>query len=319
MTIASPILASNGFQYAIEQSSVAGVLVCVALGVLSVIAWTVMITKFITLRRAEEENQKFLETFRTAGSPLEPFEKQVQPKGAPLFSVYAAGCRELCIHLLGSAERDELFGARVRSAERITPSQMEGIRTAMDRAVGEMALRLESRMNFLATAVSGAPFLGLLGTVWGVMDTFSGIADAGGGASLAEMAPGVSAALVTTVIGLLVAIPAMFGYNYLINHIKSMVMSLDHYAAELQTRFERRYVDYGRKLDSEIAAIAPDPTDVPVAQVAARRTKSRKTAAPPHQPSSSASETPSTEPEEPEDDFLNLGVGDDDPDARHSG
>jgi len=126
-----------------------------------------------------------------------------------------------------------------------------------------MALRLESRMNFLATAVSGAPFLGLLGTVWGVMDTFSGIADAGGGASLAEMAPGVSAALVTTVIGLLVAIPAMFGYNYLINNIKSMVLSLDHYAAELQTRFERRYVDYGRKLDTAIALTAPEPTDIP--------------------------------------------------------
>lgn len=315
MTLISPLLASNGFQYAIEQSSVAGVLVCVALGVLSVIAWTVMITKFITLRRAEAENQKFLNEFRQAGSPLEPFEKQLQPKGAPLFSVYAAGCRELCIHLLGSAERDELFGSRVRNAERITPSQMEGIRTAMDRAVGEMALRLESRMNFLATAVSGAPFLGLLGTVWGVMDTFSGIADAGGGASLAEMAPGVSAALVTTVVGLLVAIPAMFGYNYLINHIKSMVMNLDHYQAELQTRFERRYVDYGRKLDTEIAAIAPDPTDVPVAEVVARTPKATAADPPTPKPSPSLESTFLADTPDDDDDFLDLGVGDDEPDT----
>ncbi len=256
-------LAASGFEYAFEQSSTSGIAVCVALGVLSVISWSVMVTKFITLTKAAKENRRFLEAFREATGPLDPFENQITPKGAPLFSVYAAGCRELCIHLLGSAERDELFGSRVRSAERVTPSQMDGVRSSMERAVGEMALRLESRMNFLATAVSGAPFLGLLGTVWGVMDTFSGIADAGGGASLAEMAPGVSAALVTTVIGLLVAIPAMFGYNYLINNVKSMVLSLDHYAAELQTRFERRYVDYGRKLDTAIALNAPDPTDIP--------------------------------------------------------
>jgi len=256
-------LAASGFEYALEQSSTSGIAVCVALGVLSVISWSVMVTKFITLSKAAGENRRFLAAFREAAGPLDPFENQITPKGSPLFSVYAAGCRELCIHLLGSAERDEQFGSRVRSADRVTPSQMDGVRMSMERAVGEMALRLESRMNFLATAVSGAPFLGLLGTVWGVMDTFSGIADAGGGASLAEMAPGVSAALVTTVIGLLVAIPAMFGYNYLINNIKSMVLSLDHYAAELQTRFERRYVDYGRKLDTAIALTAPEPTDIP--------------------------------------------------------
>jgi hypothetical protein len=132
----------------------------------------------------------------------------------PAYAVYLAGCRELTFHLLGTTEIDDTFSSRLAEADRISPVAMNSVRSAMEREVGEQALRLEDRMTVLATAVSGAPFLGLLGTVWGVMDTFSGIAIANH-ASLAAMAPGVSGALITTVTGLLVAIPAMFGYNYL--------------------------------------------------------------------------------------------------------
>jgi biopolymer transport protein ExbB/TolQ len=121
---------------------------------------------------------------------------------------------------------------------------MRVVQTAMERAVGENALRLESQMILLATAVSGAPFLGLLGTVWGVMDTFSGVATSGS-ANLTAMAPGVSAALITTVTGLLVAIPAMFGYNFLVTTIRGMIVELDNFAAELSSAFEHRYVDHG--------------------------------------------------------------------------
>jgi biopolymer transport protein ExbB/TolQ len=98
-------------------------------------------------------------------------------------------------------------------------------------------------MIILATAVSGAPFIGLLGTVWGVMETFADVAKAGS-ASLAAMAPGVSAALITTVTGLLVAIPAMFGYNYLVTTVRGMIVGLDNFAAELTSAFEHRYVSH---------------------------------------------------------------------------
>jgi biopolymer transport protein ExbB/TolQ len=129
---------------------------------------------------------------------------------------------------------------------KISPAQMRVVTTAMERAVGETALRLESQMILLATAVSGAPFLGLLGTVWGVMETFSDVATAGS-ANLAAMAPGVSAALITTVTGLLVAIPAMFGYNYLVTTIRAMIVGLDNFAAELASEFEHRYVDHSER------------------------------------------------------------------------
>ena len=158
--------------------------------------------------------------------------------------MYKAGCKELTFQLLGSADVDETFRGRLEVAAKISPAQMRVVTTAMERAVGETALNLESRMIVLATAVSGAPFLGLLGTVWGVMDTFSDVARAGS-ANLAAMAPGVSAALITTVTGLLVAIPAMFGYNYLVTTIRGMIVELDNFAAELASELEHKYVDHG--------------------------------------------------------------------------
>ena len=113
-------------------------------------------------------------------------------------------------------------------------------------AVGETALSLESQMILLATAVSGSPFLGLLGTVWGVMDAFTGVAEAGS-PNLVAMAPGVSGALITTVVALCVAIPAMFGYNFLVTSIRGIIVEMDNFAAELASEFEHKYVDHGSR------------------------------------------------------------------------
>src|SRR5688572_13074780 len=114
---------------------------------------------------------------------------------------------------------------------------MEHVKRALERTVAQESLKLESGLILLAIAVSGAPFLGLLGTVWGVMSTFSGIARTGS-ADLTAMAPGVSAALVTTVAGLLVAIPSMFGYNWLVHTLRVLTVELDNFAQELVSRME---------------------------------------------------------------------------------
>ncbi len=184
-----------------------------------------------------------MEVFRRDRQPLQIFEEGINFEGSPLDHIYQAGCRELCFQLLGSTEVDETFRARLEMAPRISSSQMRSITAAMERAVGESALDLESQMIILSTAVSGAPFVGLLGTVWGVMDAFGGIA-AAGTANLAAMAPGVSGALITTVTGLLVAIPAMFGYNFLVTSVRSMIVSCDNFAAELSSEIEHRYVSH---------------------------------------------------------------------------
>ena len=151
----------------------------------------------------------------------------------------------MTFHLLGSAEVDETFRARLETADKISPAQMGAVNAAMERAVGETALELESQMILLATAVSGSPFLGLLGTVWGVMDTFTDVAVAGS-PNIATMAPGVSGALITTVMSLCVAIPAMFGYNFLVTSIRGIIVEMDNFAAELASEFEHKYVDHER-------------------------------------------------------------------------
>ena len=239
-------LASGGIVFAFQNSTLPGRIILVTLFFASIFSWSVMVTKFRLVRHAQRRREQFLELFRTDRQPLRIYTDRVRFEGAPVFTVYKAGCKELTFQLLGSAEVDETFRARLDIAQRISPSQMRVVTSAMERAVGESALRLESQMILLATAVSGAPFLGLLGTVWGVMETFSDVATAGS-ANLAAMAPGVSAALITTVTGLLVAIPAMFGYNYLVTTIRAMIVELDNFAAELASEFEHKYVDHGER------------------------------------------------------------------------
>ncbi|HEY0792542.1 MAG TPA: MotA/TolQ/ExbB proton channel family protein [Chthoniobacterales bacterium] len=237
---------TGGLVYAFTEATLEGKLVLATLFIGSIFSWSVMITKFRVVRLARVQNGRFLELFRSERQPLKTYESRVRFDGSPLYAIYRAGCKELAFHLLGATEVDETFWARLEVAERITPSQMRVVTTAMERAVGEVALRLEAQMILLATAVSGAPFLGLLGTVWGVMDTFSGVALAGS-ANLQAMAPGVSGALITTVTGLLVAIPAMFGYNFLVTSIRSLIVQDDNFAAELSSAFEHKYVNHSAR------------------------------------------------------------------------
>lgn len=235
-----------GVVYAFVESTFEGKIILLTLFLASIFSWSVMVTKFRMLSFARRQNSRFAALFHRDRAPLRIYEQGLRFEGSPLFEIYKAGSGELCFQMLGSTEVDETFRARLESAEKISPAQMRAVQAAMERAVGESALRLESQMIILSTAVSGGPFLGLLGTVWGVMDAFAGIA-AAGTANLAAMAPGVSGSLITTVVGLLVAIPAMFGYNFLVTSLRSMVVQSDNFAAELSSEIEHRYVEHGHR------------------------------------------------------------------------
>ena len=237
---------ATGLVYAFVESTFEGKLVLLTLFLASIFSWSVMVTKMRYLHFAKRQSERFAALFHRDRTPLRIYEQGVHFEGSPLYAIYAAGAAELCFQMLGSTEVDETFRARLESADKISPAQMRAVQAAMERAVGESALKLESQMIILSTAVSGGPFLGLLGTVWGVMDAFSGIATAGS-ANLAAMAPGVSGALITTVTGLLVAIPAMFGYNFLVTSVRSMIVQADNYAAELSSEIEHRYVEHGTR------------------------------------------------------------------------
>ena len=234
------MLASAGILFAFEHTDVAGKGVLLALLIGSIFSWSIIIAKAGQLRAARKATQGFLRAFRSSADPLEAY-WAARPVGeSPQAAIYQAGAKELCFHLTGSSTIDSTLSSRIASARPIGETSMNSVRSAMERAVGEESLRLESNLIILATAVSGAPFLGLLGTVWGVMDAFSGIAQAGQ-ASLAAMAPGVSGALITTVVGLLVAIPAMFGYNFLTTSTRSFIVEMENFAAECAAVFEHRF------------------------------------------------------------------------------
>ncbi|MEZ5404723.1 MAG: MotA/TolQ/ExbB proton channel family protein [Verrucomicrobiia bacterium] len=237
-----PLAEVNRLQYAFQASTFEGKMVIIFLLIGSIFSWSVMVAKLLEVRRAHRSNTQFLKDFRRDPNPLTLFSKPFHYLGSPLFQIFRAGCRELAFQKTGSTEVDDTFIDRIQSTHKISTTAMNSVKSAMERAVGESALKLEDKMVLLATAVSGAPFLGLLGTVWGVMDTFTGVAMAGS-ANLAAMAPGVSGALTTTVTGLLVAIPAMFGYNYLVSTIRALTVGMDNFAGELAAALEHHYLE----------------------------------------------------------------------------
>jgi biopolymer transport protein TolQ len=200
--------------------------------IFSVMAWFVMISKAIQMRQAKRLNQFFTTEFRSQKAVLDIFDRRVQAEACPLFMVYKAGSVELDTRLKGPEGRKR----------QVSIKGIEHVKRTMENAVAQESLKLESGLILLAIAVSGAPFLGLLGTVWGVMSTFGHIAQQGS-ASLAAMAPGVSAALITTVAGLLVAIPSMFGYNWLVHNLRVLTVELDNFAQEIMSKIETEYLE----------------------------------------------------------------------------
>jgi biopolymer transport protein ExbB/TolQ len=221
--------------YIWRQATPEGKAVIACLVVFSVIAWTVMASKALQMRRARKLNYYFYEEFRSQPSVLELFDRKLQVQGCPLYEVYQTGCTQLDARLRGPGGE--------RSKQRVTLKNMEHVKRAVESVVAQESLKLESGLILLAIAVSGAPFLGLLGTVWGVMSAFGGIAQAPqGAATLAAMAPGVAAALITTVAGLLVAIPSMFGYNWLVHNLRVFTVGLDNFAQELISRMETEFL-----------------------------------------------------------------------------
>jgi biopolymer transport protein ExbB/TolQ len=191
-----------------------------------------MISKAIQMRQAKKLNGFFTAEFRSQKAVLDVFDRKVQAEACPLFMVYKAGSVELDARLKTPEGRKKQMSLK----------GIEHVKRTMENAVAQESLKLESGLILLAIAVSGAPFLGLLGTVWGVMSTFGHIAQQGS-ASLAAMAPGVSAALITTVAGLLVAIPSMFGYNWLVHNLRVLTVELDNFAQEIMSKIETEYLE----------------------------------------------------------------------------
>jgi biopolymer transport protein ExbB/TolQ len=238
-----PILA-NAAVYAITNATAEGKATVVVLLLLSLFSWTIIITKFRQLTIARKATKKFMAAYASTRDPLDIKKRGEEFDGAPAYALYDRGAEELAYQLKNNP-------VTVKGDRRISSSSFEAVKVVLEEAAAAQAMSLEKGMIVLSTAVAGGPFIGLLGTVWGVMSTFAGIA-ASNSASLTAMAPGVAAALVATVTGLLVAIPAMFGYNFMVTTIRHITQELDGFATRYANQIEHAYVD-NRDIEDKIA------------------------------------------------------------------
>lgn len=255
-------IAPHAITFAYKHLTPEGFFTICALLVVSVFSWTVIISKARQLIRAKKATKKFYEAYKATRDPLQIFRQKEEYDGSPAYELYITGAEEIDYHLKNNpveiteiksknnssgtfAETDML--ARSISVK-VSRTSFESVQVALERAASTEALSLEKGMIILSTAVAGGPFIGLFGTVWGVMETFSGIGLAGA-ATLNAMAPGVAAALLATVAGLFVAIPAMFAYNYMVTTIRGITQELDGFSAEYATSMEHKYVDNRSMVD----------------------------------------------------------------------
>jgi len=223
------------FLYVWSEARPEGKAIIFVLVVFSIFAWSVMAAKTMQIRRAKKLNRLFDAEFRQQKKLTDIFKRNIHVDGCPLYTIYDAGNTELS----SCQTRHEEKGNTDEGM--ISLKSMEHVKRALEREVAQESLKLESGLILLAIAVSGAPFIGLLGTVWGVMSVFASVASQQN-AQLTTIAPGVAGALATTVAGLLVAIPSMFGYNWLVHNIRVLSVEMDNFAQELASKVETEFI-----------------------------------------------------------------------------
>ena len=210
-----------------SQSNLAGKVIVLILIICSVLAWSVLFGKYMDLSRLSSQNRRY-EHFLGKTSHLLGLPPERPGKGSGPYYFIVGEALEAFFRYGGNTVDADTQRAALR---------MGHVENAIQRALAEQIVRYENKMVLLGSIVTGAPFLGLLGTVWGVMDAFGGMAGAGS-ASLQSLAPGVSGALLTTVAGLLVAIPSVFGYNYLLQQTKIAVVEMENFSSTVADRIE---------------------------------------------------------------------------------
>lgn len=206
---------------------------------MSVISWAIILHKTLQFRMVAAESGRFLKTYRESRRFSLVASGAKRLRQSPLGRVYLAAYQELSAG--GAPPPDVMDGPAEAGEEGITPDRLESVQRAMRRVHSTEVERMERYLPFLATTASSGPFVGLLGTVVGIMNSFQAIGTQGS-ASLAVVAPGISGALVATAAGLAAAIPAVIGYNYFVGRMRHWGTEMENFALELANLVERRLV-----------------------------------------------------------------------------
>jgi len=207
---------------------VAGVLMLLAF--FSLVSWYIIVYKLVYLRRAHSETEKFLDIFWKSKRLDAIYSSAEELKRSPISQVFKAGYIEL----------SKIKGSETQGDKASWLGDMQSIERALQRAEASETTHLESMVAFLATTGSAAPFVGLFGTVWGIMNSFRAIGEKGA-ANLATVAPGIAEALIATAIGLMAAIPAVVAYNYFFRRIKVLTSEMDAFSNDFLNITKRHF------------------------------------------------------------------------------
>ena len=210
----------------------------------SVVSWGIILYKYFVILAARSQTRNFLRTFWTNPRLSVLYEEARQYKKSPIAFVFRAGYLEFNRVISTSRKKPPPFdevgnphiGNTVDAAN--VPLAAESIDRVLKKSIMEEITRLENHLTFLATTGSTCPFIGLFGTVWGIMNAFRGIG-VKSSASIGVVASGISEALIATALGLFAAIPAVVAYNYYIGKIKVMATEMDNFSAEFLNIIER--------------------------------------------------------------------------------
>ena len=198
----------------------------------SIVSWALIVEKAWQLRRVRRQTLEFLKIFREGRRPSTIYGAARRTRESPLAQLYVAAYQEGA----GASELSERVADDLD--EGLPADRLEAVNRALRRAAAHEVAQLERYLPFLATTASATPFIGLFGTVWGVIAAFHGIGQQGS-ASLAVVAPGISEALIATAAGLGAAIPAVIGYNYFINRVKHWATEMDGFTMDLLNLLSR--------------------------------------------------------------------------------
>jgi len=219
--------AMNVLRYILEASFIVQ-LVLLILAFFSVFSWAIIFYKRKTIKTAFSQSDKFLRAFRKSKNLAEVNDAARKYQGSPLVSLFQTGFKELS------------YLSRSNPSNSLNPAKLESLSRVLTKASNAEISRLEKMMSFLATTGSVTPFIGLFGTVWGIMDTFIKI-EIFRSASLTAVAPGIAEALIATAAGLFAAIPAVIAYNYFLHRIKDLITAMEDFSLEFLNIAERLY------------------------------------------------------------------------------
>ncbi len=231
---------SHSFKNLFAQMGWVAKLILLILVLFSIVSWAVMIYKYRIFLQVKKESRRFLSWFRSKRGSLDAYASFSGIEHTPLAKMLGAGLRELEEYRLHQSDLGQNLVKTSNPGILISSEVLENIKNALERTNSEEIENLGRYIVFLATVGNVSPFLGLLGTIWGVMEAFMNIGIRGS-ASLAVVAPGIAQALIATIVGLAAAIPAVVGYNYFTHKLRVLAVEQDNFALELMNRFRREH------------------------------------------------------------------------------